>query len=211
MTALIICSGSITDYSFYKKYTGEADFIICADGGAAHARKLGIHPDILLGDFDSIGSEDLRYFESKGTRVMKYPVEKDMTDSELAVDTALEMGYGKIVLIGCTGTRLDHSLSNLLLLKMIMDRGASGIVVNEHNEINIIKDSIILNREPGLKISLIPVLGRAEGVTTKGMYYPLIDATLEMGSTRGVSNEFSEGEAEITVKSGFLLVIKARD
>ncbi|GAE86853.1 thiamine diphosphokinase [Acetivibrio straminisolvens] len=116
MYALIVCNGSIIDYSYHKKFFEEADFIVCADGGALHLQRLGIKPDVLLGDFDSIEDKHLEYYKEQNVEIFKFPSEKDMTDTELAVDTVIDKGYKDIVIIGGTGTRLDHTLSNIFCL-----------------------------------------------------------------------------------------------
>jgi thiamine pyrophosphokinase len=211
MTAILVCSGSVREYSYYNKYFDKAQYIIGVDGGASHLRKFGIKPDILIGDFDSVNKEDFEYFKQLGTEIIKFPAEKDMTDTELAIEEASKKGYKNLVLIGAMGTRIDHTLANVFLLKPLLERGIKCIVVDEHNEVELIKDKVKLAKEDNLKVSLIPVSERVEGVTTKGLYYPLNEATLEMGSTWGVSNEFSEDSAEVTIKKGLMLVIKARD
>lgn len=211
MTAVIICNGTIRDYNYYKKYLDEADLIICADGGASHARRFGIRPHILLGDFDSIRKEDLEYLHQQGVEIRQFPVEKDMTDTELAVEVAAEKGCNTVIIIGGLGTRLDHSISNVFLLKKMLDRGIQGVVADEYNEITLINDHILLHKEPGIKITLLPLAENAEGVTTKGLYYPLDHATLPVGSTWGVSNEFASDTAEVTLEKGLLLVMRSRD
>ncbi|MCX7921877.1 MAG: thiamine diphosphokinase [Clostridia bacterium] len=211
MTAIVVCNGSVSDYSYYKRFFDKAGLIICADGGAAHLKRFGITPHILLGDFDSISQEDLRYFESQGTEIMKFPAEKDMTDTELAVEIAIDKGCKTIIFIGALGTRFDHSMSNIFMLRRILSRGVRGIIVNESNEITLIQDKIELQKEEGIKITLLPLSDKVKGVTTKGLYYPLNNATIEMGSTWGVSNEFVDAKAEVSITDGLLLVIKARD
>lgn len=211
MTAVIVCNGHIEDYTYYKEYLKSAELIICADGGANHIRRFGIKPHILLGDFDSISQDDLKYFKATGTEVIEYPVEKDMTDAELAVECAVERGSKNIILIGVLGTRMDHSLSNVFLLKRILDKGVKGYIVNEYNTITVIKDKILLQREESMRVSLIPLSIQVKGVTTKGLYYPLNRATIDMGSTWGISNEFTGDEAQVTIEDGLLLVIKSRD
>ena len=211
MTAVIICGGKIQHYEYLKKYFLDAPFVISADSGARHCRSFGVIPDLLVGDFDSISEADYGGLKAAGTQIQRFPIEKDMTDSELAVKIAIEKGCNKIILLGAIGTRLDHSLSNLFLLKKLLDEGVEGVVADENNEVTLIKDSILLDREEGTNITLLPLAGSAKGVTTKGLYYPLTNATLEVGSSWGVSNLFSEDKAQVTVKEGYLLVIKARD
>lgn len=211
MTALIICNGNIRDYTFYNKYFEKADFIICVDGGAAHVRRFGAKPNVLIGDFDSILEDDFNYFKDDGIEIIKFPAEKDMTDTELAVDLAMDRGFDSIIIIGGLGSRIDHSLSSIFILKRLSDAGVSGVIADEYNEVTVIKEKIQLLKEDSIKVTLLPLTERVEGVTTKGLYYPLHNATIEMGSTWGVSNEFNSETAEVTIKNGLLLVIKSRD
>lgn len=211
MNALIICSGNFTDYSFFKKYVCQAGLIICADGGAVHARRLKAVPDLLLGDFDSISPGDFEHFRHQNTEIIRYPAVKDRTDSEIAVDTALDRGYENIVILGGLGTRADHSIANITLLKKIDDREAFGTLINEHNQIFYVTRSLVINREKGYKLSLIPVSSKVEGVNTSGLKFELSDSVMVYGQTIGISNEFVLDKAEVSIKSGALLVIKSRD
>jgi thiamine pyrophosphokinase len=209
--AVIVCNGSISDYTYYHKYFIKAEFIISVDGGATHLRKLGITPDVLLGDFDSIIKEDYEYYKNIPVEIIQFPPEKDMTDTELAVEFAMNKGYNTFVFIGALGSRYDHSMANIFILKKLLDKGIKGVIVNETNEIILIRDKIKINKEEGIKVTLLPLSETVEGVTTKGLYYPLLDAVLEMCSTWGVSNEFVADIAEISLRKGLLLVIKSRD
>ncbi len=211
MTCVIFCGGRITNYEYIRKYIGGASLIIAADSGARHCRELGLKPGILLGDFDSISKSDLNALNDDETEILKFPSEKDMTDSELAIEIALERGCDKIILLGAVGSRLDHSLSNVFLLKKLIDSNCEGLIVDEKNEIRLIRDCIELNREEDAFVTLLPMAGNAAGVSTQGLRYPLRDATLEAGSSWGVSNEFSADSACVTVKEGYLLVIVSRD
>ena len=211
MTGLIICSGSIMDYAYIRKYFEKADFIIGVDGGAQHLRRLGTIPHVLVGDLDSIAKSDFNSLMEAGVEVIKFPAQKDATDTELAVQLAMERGCDEVILLGATGTRLDHTMANVFLLRMLLEKGIKGIIADEHNEIEMINNNISLVREDDIKISLVPVGGKVTGVTTEGLYYPLKDATLEFGSTWGISNEFSEDMAGVTIKEGLLLVIRSKD
>jgi len=211
MNCVIFCGGSITDYEYIKKYTAQADLVISADSGARHCRMLGIIPDIMVGDFDSVDRSDYDFLKNAGTEVICYPPEKDMTDSELAVEIAVRKGCNRIILLGATGSRLDHSVSNIFLLKKLLDSNIDGLIADDRNEVRLIRDNITLKKESGVFVTLLPVGGDAAGVTTRGLYYPLENAVLPIGSSRGVSNQFSEYEAYVEVKSGCLLVIISRD
>ena len=211
MAAVIISNGTIEDYSYCRKYIDGADLIICADGGARHAAGFGITPHVLIGDFDSITQDDCGHFSSLGVETVRFPAEKDRTDTELAVDYAIKKGFRSIIIIGGLGTRMDHSLANIFLLKKMLDAGVTGMLADERNEVLLVRDRVSLRKEEGMKVTLLPLSESAGGIITRGLYYPLDGDTLGMGSTRGVSNEFEGETAEISVAGGLLLVIKSRD
>ncbi|TYQ15619.1 UNVERIFIED_CONTAM: thiamine pyrophosphokinase [Acetivibrio alkalicellulosi] len=211
MIGIIVASGLMHNYSYYKKYFDHDRMVICADGGALHLKKMGIKPDILLGDFDSISKNDLNFFKDMNVEILSYPKEKDMTDTHLAVKIAVERGCRELYLLGCTGSRLDHSLSNIFLLKQMIDIGIKGTIVNENNEVSLICDSIEVKKEDGFKITVLPMTDKVEGIKTSGLYYELNDFTINMGDSIGVSNEFVADGAQISIKSGLLLVIKSKD
>lgn len=211
MIAAVICNGYVENYAYIRRYLDRAEFIVCADGGAVHMKKMGVNPHVLVGDFDSISPGDLDYYRNAGVEVIDFPKEKDLTDAEIAANLAMDRGAATILLLGGWGTRMDHSLANAFMLKKMLDRGVQGVIANEYNEMTVIKDRIVLDRIKDFKVTLLPLSERVEGVTTKGLYYPLDNATITMGSTWGVSNEFISDTAEVTIKKGLLLVIKSRD
>jgi len=211
MKAVLVCNGSIYDYDNIKKHIGCSDYIISVDGGAGHLRKMGIVPHILIGDFDSADSDDLRYFIDKGIEVYQFPIEKDMTDSELAIEKALEVGADELLFIGAIGSRVDHSFANILLLKKLLDISIKACIIDENNQIYMFNTTFTLQRQDGYKLSLIPISGKVTGVTTKGLKYKLEDATMTLGTSWGVSNEFLEDNVTVTIEEGILLVCVSRD
>ena len=179
----------------------EGDFIIAADGGLRHTQRLALTPDLILGDFDSLG------FTPTGANV--YPVEKDDTDAMLAVRRGLELGYREFILYGgVDGPRLDHTVANFQTLQFLADRNAWGYLVGKDCIITVLKDGS-LSFPAGCQgtISVFCLGPDARGVTLKGLYYPLEDATLTAGFPLGVSNHFTSCSAQITVGQGSLLVI----
>lgn len=198
MRAVIICGGDVGEY--IKDYIEADDFIICADSGYDRAKKFGITPDIVLGDMDSVTGG---YPEES----IIYPVRKDATDSELAVNYAIERGYENAIMFGMIGSRMDHSLANLTLL----NRFSEGCIINSNNEIYFVKKSITLSGHPGDVISIIPYPGDVSGVTTKGLDYPLADGKIAAGTSLGVSNAMIDNECTITIAKGTAFVIRSRD
>ena len=202
MKALIIGSGNFSDRVF-SHLAGEY-FTICADGGYDYAIKNGIKPDIVIGDMDSVKTEITE-------KTLIFPKEKDETDSEIAMNYAIENGYRELILTGFTGSRIDHTLNNILLLKMAYEKGAKAVIVDEKNEIYYLDKKLTLEGNPGEFLSIIPVRGDVLGVTIENVKYPLKDETLYFGKSRGISNEFLGKECTITAKCGLAIVIKAKD
>lgn len=200
--AVIISAGSITDYGYTKGFIDDGDFVICADGGLYHAEKMGIIPSLTVGDFDS-------YTGTVTGEVRRFNPEKDYTDTHIAVCEALECGYKEIVMLGASGTRLDHTLSNIGLLEYITERGATGYLINETNKITVINKDTVIKSEEGWHLSLIPI-GTVKGVTLRGLKYSLDDYDLKFSESLAVSNEFTGEDAVIKIKEGSLIVIKSK-
>lgn len=203
MRAVLIANGDVRDYDNIKKYIGENDFIICADGGYRHAKMLGIIPDVVIGDMDSAKIEDIE--EKK----IIYPTRKDFTDGELVLEYAIENGYSELILIGFIGTRMDHTFTNISMLLNYPEIDA--LIVDEHNEIKILKDENEIRGEKGDIVSIIPMGECIEGVTTIGLEYPLCNEKLYFGKGRGVSNKMTSSSARVTKKSGMGIIIKSKD
>ena len=199
MRAVIIGNGDIKDYQYIKSKINDDDFIICADGGYNHAEKMGIVPDVLVGDFDSA-----KNFEKVKDRI-EYPKRKDFTDGELAVSYAVDNGYEDIVLIAMTGDRFDHSIADILLL----EKCKNGVLIKMIIMKFICCKKIVVKRKNRTNsVLVIPIKDNAVGITTDGLEYPLNDETLYFGSSRGISNIMLADKCNITIKSGMALVIK---
>jgi len=214
MRAVIVGSGKPVDKELLRERCSEADIIIAADGGGLYLYESGIVPDVLLGDFDSIPGEVLDFFRAqKGVKLLNFPVRKDYTDTELALETALDMGADEICFLSATGSRLDHSLSNILLLVKLLDRNAKGWIEDENNRVYVFrgKGRIELKRLDNWKVSLIPISPEVRGVTTEGLLYQLKNYDMKLGHSLGISNEFIADTASVSFDEGFLMVILSRD
>lgn len=177
------------------------DFILAADGGLRHTEKLGIIPNEIMGDFDSLG------FTPEGANV--FPVEKDDTDAMLAVRRGLSLGYREFILYGSLdGPRLDHTIANFQTLQFLADRDAAGYLVGTTYIATVIKNGGI-TFPTGLEgtISVFCLGPDATGVDIEGLHYPLQNGTLTAGFPLGVSNHFTGKAAKISVKDGSLLVL----
>jgi len=213
MTALLICGGTLSAAflkEIYARYP-EAE-VYAVDGGLRVAEAAGVMPDYLVGDFDT--AEDLlvlRY--EKRCITLRHKPEKDATDTELAIDEALDRGAEKIILLGATGTRMDHTLANVHMLYRILKRGKKAWILDEHNRISLHEKPFVCRRSEmfGDYVSFLPFFGETTGVTLKGFKYPLSGKTLIAGISLGVSNEAKEEVMEVSFEKGYLLMIEARD
>ena len=177
------------------------DYIIAADGGYAHVQKLGLEPDCILGDFDSLG------FVPDSARV--FPVEKDDTDAMLAVRRGLELGHREFLLYGSLdGPRLDHTVANFQTLQFLADRGAWGYLMGTDYIVTVVKNGQLRFPETATGILSVFCMGSdARGVTLTGLQYGLENGTLSPGFPLGVSNHFTGEAATISVADGSLLVL----
>ncbi len=199
--ALVVAAGNTDGINL----SGEYDFVIAADGGYDKALSLGLKPDVFIGDMDSVSS---KVGEIEKIRLQ---VEKDFTDTEAAIEKAIELGFEEIDVIGATGTRFDHSMANACLLKKYVSENVKIRILDSHNEIFAINRECIIKGRKGETVSLLPLDSKVFGVTLKGFYYPLEDADVKLGTTLTVSNIITDDIAKIDIKEGVLLVIIARD
>jgi len=207
---VIFLAGEIYDYTYMKKYVTDADMIICADGGTTHAKRMGIEPDIILGDMDSIDPTILESYRNTSVEILEFNIDKDKTDSHLAIGLALERKYDDIVIIGAIGTLPDHSVTNIMLLEYIMKAKAYGRIITENSEMTVSDGKLEITADDFDRISLIPLSDEVTGITTIGLKFSLCNDTLYRTGSRGTSNSFISDKAKIEFDQGVLLVIKAR-
>lgn len=168
-------------------------------------------PDVLIGDFDTLEANILEYFRKKDVDIHEFLPVKDKSDLELAIDLATEYSAKEIIIIGALGSRMDHSLSNIMLLFHILEKGIEVKMIDDKNEIMPIKNEIKIKKGKYEYISLLPILEDLDGVELIGLEYEFSNLKLKRTSTRGISNRFKEKEAKIKVKSGMGLVILSND
>jgi thiamine pyrophosphokinase len=206
--AIIIAGGQPSEGDRHFQVADD-DLIIAADGGAARALAWGLVLDLVIGDMDSLRDEDRAALIALGCTFVVHPRAKDETDLELAVTYAAHHGAEEIVILGALGGRLDHMLANVLLLALPELAGDPVRIVDGAMQALLASSSkpAILQGNPGDLVSLLPVGGDVQGVTTSGLAWGLQGDTLEFGFTRGVSNEMTATEARIEVESGSLLVV----
>lgn len=209
---LIYSGGNLGEWALTEIKPG--DVLVGADRGALFLVRSGMTPDIALGDFDSVTADEREEIR-RGSRDMLAvdAVMKDSTDTEMAFEWALRQQPSAIVLLGALGSRFDHSLANVHLLRRARLAGVPCRIVDAHNEIALLGggDSLRLTRNRFTHVSLLPLSSEVAGITLAGFRYPLADATLAIGQSLGVSNELAEPAGSIRIRSGDLLVICSAD
>lgn len=218
MKMVVIISGGQLHSDFLRRMLLQwrDTFLIAADRGLEACRALSLVPDVVIGDFDSLGEDEkkqLGVLKEQGVRLIFLNPVKDDTDTEAALHYAFEETQGEIVILGGTGTRLDHVMGNIAILGQGLERGRQITLLDEHNRIRMTKDRLMIpkNRQYGRYVSVLPFGGEASGVTLEGFFYPLADVTMHMASSLGISNEIVASCGVISVKKGTLLVIESKD
>lgn len=195
----IIGAGQIEDL---KLKPSNHDFIIAADAGFLHLAGLSVVADLVVGDFDSLG------VRPNHPNVVEHPREKDQTDMMLAIEEGLRRDYKKFVILGGLGGRLDHTYANIQTLSYLAQNNACGYLLGGGTAITVIRNSsMTFDSEKKGIISIFCSGERAQGVTLKGLKYPLSDAILEATYPIGVSNEFKGIQSEIFVSNGSLIIM----
>lgn len=206
MHVLIFANGAPADLPARARIPN-ADLVIAADGGIANAHRLGLRPSLVIGDMDSIAPDDELVFEAAGPQSITYPVHKDATDLELALRYAVERGAKAITLVGTMGGRIDQTLANIFLLTLPFLDGVAISLLGNGWEAFCIRSTVQFSGRQGDIVSLLPLTPQVVGVTTAGLFWPLDDATLQFGSTLGISNEMTNESARVSIREGVLLVI----
>lgn len=205
MKAFVYTGGRILPENITEHPKGD-DLRIAADAGYENALALGERVDLLLGDFDSLKLRDV----PKEVERLQVPAEKDFTDTQLAVDTALKKGATEICIIGGLDGRLDHTLSNLAILEDLQGKGIYATITNGYNRVHYIASTSTLVARSGFRyLSLLCLSERAKGVSVEGCKYPLKNATLNRSYQYAVSNELEGNCALISVRKGGIYVVES--
>ena len=211
MKALVVSNGVINDSNWLKEIRKKFDFVLCADGGCNHCIKASIIPDLVIGDLDSISPRTLdRILENK-IPIEKFPVKKNATDTELAMDFLISKGIKDITFVGVTGSRMDHTLANIFLLKRLYQKGCRGKIVDEKNTIYLVDKELAILKKEGYYISIIPLMNPGINISLDGFEYELDQANISFGSTLGISNKITEEKGYIKVHKGICLVCISKD
>ncbi len=214
MHILIVTGGNIDkDIAFAMLKNNSYTYIIAVDKGLSFLDACGRMPDLIMGDFDSVDKDILHDYMGKNCRVKRFSSEKDATDTQLAVEEAIALGAAAITIIGGTGNRLDHTLSNIYILGLALRHNISCRLIDAHNVIQLIDKTTYIqkNNISGNYISLLPYTESVENITLKGFRYPLQEYTLHKDTSIGISNELTEDSGMIAFTKGILIMIQARD
>jgi thiamine pyrophosphokinase len=207
---IIFANGLMPDIELARRIIRPGDVIYAADGGTRHALALGLSPSVVIGDLDSLASEDRQLLEARAVEIQRYPREKDQTDLELVLDYALQSRQHEILVMGGLGGRLDQTLANISLLSNSRYSSINLRMDDGVEEAFFIRDRSEISGKPGDIVSLIPWGGDVTGISTQGLRWALDNSTLLPGSTRGISNELLGEMASVAVGAGLLLVVHRR-
>lgn len=210
---ILIVTGGTVDIKWAKEWLKDRsyNYIIAADSGLNYAEQLDLKVDYILGDYDSLADGMLEQYKET-TETVTYPKEKDYTDTHLAIITALKNGADWIDIIGATGSRYDHAMTNIYNMKGALDVDVPCRIYDAHNCIYLKDSNFTINKteQYGAYVSFVPMTESVD-VTLEGMKYPLKDYHLLQGLSVCQSNEIVEDEASIYIKNGIFVVFETLD
>lgn len=212
----LILSGGNTNLTWLKNYLNANSFntIICVDKGLEIAEKLNILPNYIVGDFDSVDKDILKkYVSNPNITIQSLNPEKDNTDTEIALNLAIELHSTSITIIGALGNRMDHSISNIHILLSCLKKKIPCCILDPYNKISLIDSYTQFNKNAqyGKYVSFLPFTATVTGITLQGFKYPLNGITMDIGTSLCVSNEIVQNIASIDLKTGILIMIQSKD
>lgn len=211
MDGIIVANGNFINYEELKKSISKGSFLIAVDGGLDHILKIGKKPDIVIGDLDSLDENSKRYLNENDIKVEKFPSDKDYTDLELAIYLAKEQNIKNLEIFGATGTRLDHSFGNLMLLKKINKLNINGKLIDLNNEVYYTDSELTIEKRENYFLSIIAL--NPEGIIAdlEGLKYSKKAINILQTDTLGISNEIISDKGKINILEGEAFVFYSRD
>lgn len=203
----IIGNGIVNNIEFHKNLLEKIEIILCADGGASNAKKIGVIPTHIIGDLDSTTKELIDFFKSKKTKIIQ-DKNQDKTDMELAIELAESLKPDEIIILGAIGYRIDHTLANILCLNKI-NKNINARIIDDRNIIELIDNSKDILGKKDEIISIIPLTDVID-LSYKGMKWLISNKNTKLGWF-GISNKLTEIKAKISLKKGKILIIRVRD
>lgn len=212
---MIIAGGSF-DVKFADRYLSNHTYqhLIAVDNGLYYANQAGLTPDWIVGDFDTVSADLLlKYENNPKVKIHRLNPHKDATDTQVALELALQNDSKNIVILGGLGGRFDHTLGNLQMLYYLLQHKVTGYLINEINKVYLIQQKTVIRKKEqyGKYVSLLPFDSAVQGVTLEGFQYPLSNYELPFGSSLGISNEIVKEEGVISLNSGTMVVIESKD
>ena len=207
MRIIIFANGNLPNLEKARALIRPDDFILCADGGTRHAIALGLTPNVIIGDLDSVTDKERRKMKELGVEVIQHPTDKNETDLELAINHALTLNSSQILILAALGGRMDQTLANIALLSNLRLATFNIKLVDGVEELFFCHDQAKIEGRIGDIVSLIPWQGEVTGVFTENLRWHLDHETLYPEKTRGISNEMTAEIATVTIRSGLLLVV----
>lgn len=212
---ILIITGGHIDEEFLRSLLDKEMYslIIAVDRGLLMADRLNIHPDYIVGDFDSVPMNLLNEYKTKGIPIETFPRMKDKTDTHIALEMALTHNPLLIDLVGATGSRMDHTISNMDLLMLALNQGICARILDSNNKVYLMKNSFTINKKNqyGDFVSLLSFSYQVKGLKLNGFKYPLNGITLTAGSSLGISNELVSDEGRVEFDEGILAVFETKD
>ncbi|MBE5952742.1 MAG: thiamine diphosphokinase [Lachnospiraceae bacterium] len=211
---IVIISGGVISDNLLTNVLNSAgnSYIIGVDKGVEVLDRIGIVPDMVIGDFDSADAVLKEQYKGNPNAIFLNPI-KDATDTHMAVLEAIKLVPKTVTILGATGGRLDHMMGNFALLKLCLEQGIQATIIDEQNKITMIDKQMRINKKDqyGKYVSLIPFSDEVTGITLTGFSYGLSDATMIKADTIGISNEIREEEGFISIETGYLMVMETKD
>jgi len=204
-TAIIFVNGELNHPQKVRQFLHKNDYLIAVDGGLRHLIALNLMPDLVVGDLDSITPEMFKFIESNQIPKLQLDIHKNETDLEIAIQTAFELDYKDIILIGAIGNRVDHTLENIFILAKPVWENINFTITDGTQDIFLIRSEKTFPGNINDIVSLIPLTAIVSGVMTEGLYYPLNHEDLFRENARGISNLMVSNEAMVQIKSGILI------
>jgi thiamine pyrophosphokinase len=207
MQIIIFANGNLPNLEKARALIRPDDFILCADGGTRHALALGLTPNVVIGDLDSVIDEERRKIKEMGVEVIEFSRDKNETDLELAINYALTLNPSQILILAALGGRMDQTLANITLLSNSSLITRNLRITDGVEEIFFCRDQAKIEGRSGDIVSLIPWQGEVTGVFTENLRWHLHHETLHPDKTRGISNEMTADVATVSIQSGLLLIV----
>lgn len=212
---VIISGGSIDDaFALEQIKKIQPELIVGVDSGLKFLYRNQIMPTHIVGDFDSVDPTVIAFYKNETqVPIQEFNPVKDASDTEIALKLAIELGAELIWILGGTGTRLDHVMANIQMLKFALDVGVKAYILDKHNRISLVEREIVLEKEEayGPYFSVFPLGGNIQDFNIKGAKYPLSNHTLQPYDSLCVSNQYLEEQVEISFRNGTIILMETRD